>query len=110
MRWSEDSPRFYRSATMRERTAESRETFEFPSATQALRTRPRHFARLTALLRKVALNSFCVRDASHSSSGAKSVASACVSSFLFLDLFSFFVFPFLNNSTALFELCFTTRG
>ena len=31
--------------------AESGARFEFPSATQALRTRPRHFARLTALPR-----------------------------------------------------------
>ena len=40
---------------------------EFPSATQALRTMPRHFARLTALLRNTALNSSCESEASHSS-------------------------------------------
>ena len=54
---------------MRECTFQSRVTPELPSATHALRTRPRHLARFTALLRNISLNSCCESEASHSSSG-----------------------------------------
>jgi len=57
-----------------------------PSATHALRAIPRHLARLTALLRKISLNSGWVNDASFSSSGAKS-ESLCSLSLLPVSAF-----------------------
>src|ERR1700758_3480519 len=42
---------------------------EFPSATQALRTSPRHFVRLIGLPRNTRRKSSSVKDASHSSVG-----------------------------------------
>src|ERR1700756_4827810 len=44
---------------------------EFPNATQALRTSPRHLARLIALLRNAALYSSSVKAATHSRLGRR---------------------------------------
>src|ERR1700690_2961307 len=66
---SSESAKRLSSSVTREYASDSRATPEFPSATHALRTSPRHFARFTALPRKIWLKSSCESDASHSSSG-----------------------------------------
>src|SRR5262249_29446529 len=52
---------------------------EFPKATQALRTRPRHFVRFTGLLRNASLNSASVMAASLRRLGENNDSAAALS-------------------------------
>src|ERR1700733_11974888 len=75
--WSEISgspqaARFCNRAIAREYSPEAGFRLELPKATQALRTRPRHLARLAALLRNTAANCCGESDASHGRFGASS--------------------------------------
>src|SRR6266852_3294935 len=64
----------------REYEAEPGRKPELPSATQVLRTSPRHFARLTGLPRKTCRYSSSVSEASHSRSGKKRDCSCAAAS------------------------------
>jgi len=72
MTCSEEDARRDSNSVTRVCGAEPGVTEEFPSAMQALRTRPRHFVRLIELPRKSSRNSASLKLASHSSRGNRS--------------------------------------
>src|SRR5712692_4497177 len=75
---SSEPPSRSSNATIREWAVVPACAPEFPRATQALRTKPRHLARFTALPRKTSRYSSSPSDASHSSAGAKSDTGSAV--------------------------------